>query len=79
MVSNEFQNKKKIPEIHLAELLWEDLRMENGLILIHIGLEKDTLFIARPFEILLTNIRVISAKDIDLGEYSVSERDKKIR
>ena len=54
--------KNSFPEIHLV---------------IHIGLEKDTLFIARPFEILLTNIRVISAKDIDLGEYSVSVGYKK--
>ena len=48
--------KNSFPEIHLV---------------IHIGLEKDTPFVSRPFEILVTNIRIISAKDIDLDEYSV--------
>ena len=54
--------KDKNPEIHLA---------------IHIGQEKDTPFIARPFQILITNIRVISAKDIEENEYSVSVGYKK--
>ena len=49
--------KDKIPDIHL---------------LIHIGQEKETPFIEKPFEMKITNIRVISARDIDKGEYSVS-------
>ena len=49
--------KDKIPEIHIV---------------IHIGKEKDPPFINNPFKILVTNIRVISVKDIDIGEYSVS-------
>ena len=54
--------KKRIPEIHLV---------------IHISLEKDTPFVPSPFQILVTNIRVISAKDIEEGEYSVSVGYKK--
>ena len=53
---------KCIPEIHLV---------------IHISLEKDTPFVPSPFQILVTNIRVISAKDIEEGEYSVSVGYKK--
>ena len=49
--------KDKIPEIHLV---------------IHIGREKDPPFKNNPFKILVTNIRIISAKDIENGEYSVS-------
>jgi hypothetical protein len=54
--------KDKIPQIHLV---------------IHIGQEKDTPFIPNPFQILVTNIRIISAKDIEEGEYSVSVGYKK--
>jgi hypothetical protein len=54
--------KGKTPEIHL---------------LIHIGREKDPPFVENPFKILVTNIRIISAKDIDNGEYSVSVGYKK--
>ena len=54
--------KNRIPEIHLV---------------IHISLEKDTPFVPSPFQILVTNIRVISAKDIEEGEYSVSVGYKK--
>ena len=54
--------KDKIPEIHIV---------------IHIGQEKDKPFVSNPFKILVTNIRVISAKDIDIGEYSVSVGYKK--
>ena len=49
--------KDKTPEIHIV---------------IHIGQEKDKPFVSNPFKILVTNIRIISAKDIDKGEYSVS-------
>ena len=45
------------PEIHL---------------MIHIGEVKDTTFIEKPFSMLVVNIRVISVKDVDLGEYYVS-------
>ena len=54
--------KDKTPQIHLV---------------IHIGQEKDTPFIPNPFQILVTNIRIISAKDIEEGEYSVSVGYKK--
>ena len=54
--------KNHIPEIHLV---------------IHISLDKDTPFVPKPFQILVTNIRVISAKDIEEGEYSVSVGYKK--
>ena len=54
--------KDKIPEIHL---------------LIHIAQEKDPPFVENPFKILVTNIRIISAKDIDTGEYTVSVGYKK--
>ena len=54
--------KNYIPEIHLV---------------IHIGKEKDAPFIENPFQILVTNIRVISIKDIEEAEYSVSVGYKK--
>jgi hypothetical protein len=46
--------KKSIPQIHLV---------------IHLSKEKDEPFTENPFRILVTNIRVIQAKDITLGEY----------
>ena len=49
--------KKSSPQIHL---------------IIHLSQEKDTPFVQCPFQILVTNIRVISVKDIPLGEYTVS-------
>ena len=49
--------KKSIPQIHL---------------IIHLAQEKDTPFIPSPFQILVTNIRIISVKDVPLGEYTVS-------
>jgi Ca2+-dependent lipid-binding protein len=49
--------KKTLPQIHL---------------IIHLSKENDTPFIESPFQILVTNIRVISIKDIPPGEYTVS-------
>ena len=49
--------KGNIPEIHL---------------LIHIGEVKDTPFIDKPFNMLVANIRVISVKEVDSGEYYVA-------
>ena len=49
--------KKNNPQIHL---------------IIHLSKEDDKPFIESPFEILVTNIRVISVKDVPLGEYTVS-------
>ena len=49
--------KDKVPEIHL---------------MIHIGQLKDAPFIEKPFNMLVVNIRVISVKDVDAGEYSVA-------
>ena len=49
--------KGKTPEIHL---------------IIHISQEKDIPFITNPFQILVTNIRIISVKDIEEDEYFVS-------
>ena len=49
--------KKSIPQIHLV---------------IHLSKDKDEPFTENPFQILVTNIRVIQAKDITLGEYNVS-------
>ena len=49
--------KKTIPQIHL---------------IIHVSKENDPPFIENLFQILVTNIRVISIKDIPPGEYTVS-------
>ena len=49
--------KGKTPEIHLV---------------IHISQEKDIPFTTKPFQIFVTNIRVISVKDIEEDEYFVS-------
>ena len=49
--------KKSSPQIHL---------------IIHLAQEKDEPFVQSPFQILVTNIRIISVKDIPLGEYTVS-------
>ena len=49
--------KDTCPEIHL---------------MVHIGEAKDTPFIEKPFNMLVVNIRVISVKDVDSGEYYVS-------
>ena len=49
--------KKTTPQIHL---------------IIHLAQEKDTPFVPSLFQILVTNIRIISVKDVPLGEYTVS-------
>ena len=49
--------KKSIPQIHL---------------IIHLAQENDIPFTPNPFEILVTNIRIISVKDVPLDEYTVS-------
>ena len=49
--------KKTLPQIHL---------------IIHLSKENDTPFIESPFQILVTNIRVISVKDVPPGDYTVS-------
>ena len=57
MVYYESNSKKNIPQIHL---------------LIHLAREDDKPFIENPFQILVTNIRIISVKDIPPGDYTVS-------
>ena len=62
MIINQWYNMNKIikktsPMIHL---------------MIHLSQENDIPFIQNPFQILVTNIRVISIKDIPKGEYTVS-------
>ena len=49
--------KDTFPKIHL---------------IIHLSQEDDKPFVQNPFQILVTNIRVISVKDIPIGEYTVS-------
>ena len=49
--------KGNFPKIHL---------------IIHLSQENDTPFVQKPFQKLVTNIRVISVKDIPSGEYTVS-------
>ena len=62
IIINQWYNMNKIikknnPIIHL---------------MIHLSQENDIPFIQNPFQILVTNIRVISIKDIPKGEYTVS-------
>ena len=49
--------KKTLPQIHL---------------IIHLAKENDKPFIENPFQILVTNIRIISVKDVPNGDYTVS-------
>ena len=49
--------KKTTPKIHLV---------------IHLSQENDKPFEENPFQILVTNIRIISVNDVPLGEYTVS-------
>ena len=46
-------------------------------LVIHLAQEKDEKFVSNPFKLYLTNIRIMTVKDIEPGEYTVSLGYKK--
>ncbi len=54
--------KETTPKLHLV---------------IHVSQEKDIKFMPNPFQILITNIRIMTVKDIEPGEYTISFGYKK--
>ena len=54
--------KKTIPKIHL---------------IIHLAEDKDIKFISNPFQIYVTNIRIMTVKDVEPGEYFITFGYKK--